>query len=327
LETVRMAKGGRPVEVLAILSPIRDSLGEIQGVSALYRDIGDLKTAEREKEAMEVQLRHAQKMKAIGQLAAGIAHEINTPTQYIIDNTRFLRDAFQDLEGLLKARQELAALAQENEATRDAANDLLRLARGIDEDYLLKEIPSAIDQTLQGIERVSSLVSAMKEFSRPGNAERVPVDLNGAIESTLAVARNEWKYVADLETDFDPSLPLVPCLPGELNQVILNLIVNAAHAIVDAVKEGGRGRITIRTKHEGGWAEVRVEDTGTGIPVEIRDRIFDPFFTTKEVGQGSGQGLAIAHSVIVDKHKGTIHFETEIGKGTAFTIRLPLEQG
>ncbi|MBI3300896.1 MAG: HAMP domain-containing histidine kinase [Deltaproteobacteria bacterium] len=173
---------------------------------------------------------------------------------------------------------------------------------------------------------MTKIVRAMKEFSHPGSEEKVETDLNRAIETTITVARNEWKYVAELATDLDSSLPPVPCLPGEFNQVILNLIINAAHAIAVVVSEGStsKGTITVSTRHDGDWAEIRVSDTGTGIPEAIRAKIFAPFFTTKEVGKGTGQGLAIAHSVIVDKHKGTIGFETEVGRGTTFIIRLPL---
>jgi signal transduction histidine kinase len=168
----------------------------------------------------------------------------------------------------------------------------------------------------------------MKEFSHPGGREKTAVDINRAIENTVTVARNEWKYVAEMRTEFDEGLPPVPCLPGEFNQVILNMIINATHAIADIVGDGsnGKGQITVSTRSVDGWAEVRISDTGGGIPEEVRDRIFDPFFTTKEVGRGTGQGLTIARSVIVDKHGGTISFETETGKGTTFIVRLPLEQ-
>ena len=173
---------------------------------------------------------------------------------------------------------------------------------------------------------MTKIVQAMKEFSHPGTEEKVETDLNRAIDTTITVARNEWKYVAEMLTDFDPALPPVPCLPGDFNQVILNLIVNASHAIAAVVGEGsqGKGTITVSTRHEGDWVEIRVRDTGTGIPEAIRSKIFDPFFTTKEVGKGTGQGLAIAHSVIVDKFGGTLTYETTVGKGTTFIIRLPL---
>jgi PAS domain S-box-containing protein len=278
-----------------------------------------------ESKLLRGQLLQAQKLESVGQLAAGIAHEINTPTQYIGDNVRFLKDAFQDLTGLLTNYEGLLAAAKANTLSRDTVQEVAAAVERADVGYLLEEIPKAIAQTVEGITRVSKLVSAMKEFSHPGTKEKIPLDLNHAINSTITVARNEWKYVADLETDFDPSLPLISCLPGEFNQVILNLIVNAAHAIADVTgKEGSeKGRIKVQTHNCREWVEIRIQDTGSGIPKKARARVFDPFFTTKEIGKGTGQGLAIAHSVVVDKHGGTIHFETEEGKGTTFIIRLP----
>ncbi|RLB20288.1 MAG: histidine kinase, partial [Deltaproteobacteria bacterium] len=184
-------------------------------------------------------------------------------------------------------------------------------------------------QSLDGVERVTKIVRAMKEFSHPGSPEKTPVDINHAIDNAITVAKNEWKYVADIETDLDPDLPPVPCLPADLNQVILNLIINAAHAIEKVVGNNGnrKGKIRVITRKDNGWAEIAISDTGCGIPDSIRHRIFDPFFTTKEVGKGTGQGLSIAHSIIVDKHGGTIDFESREGKGTTFTIKLPLGQG
>lgn len=278
-----------------------------------------------ERKLLRDQLLQAQKLESVGQLAAGIAHEINTPTQYIGDNVRFLKDAFQDLKKLMAEYERLLAAAKGNTLSCEAIGEVAAAAESADASYLLEEIPKAIEQTLEGVTRVATLVSAMKEFSHPGTKEKVPVDLNHAIASTITVARNEWKYVADLETDFDPSLPLISCLPGEFNQVILNLIVNAAHAISDVVGKGGstKGQIRIQTRNCPECVEIRIQDTGSGIPEKIRARIFDPFFTTKEIGKGTGQGLAIARSVVVDKHDGSIQFETEEGKGTTFIIRLP----
>ena len=274
------------------------------------------------------QLLQAQKLESVGQLAAGIAHEINTPIQYIGDNVRFMKEAFQDLRSLLENYQRLLLASQDNALSRKSiqAAEADRAVKRVDTGYLLEEIPKAIEQTLEGVTRVATIVSAMKEFSHPDTKEKVPLDLNRAISSTITVARNEWKYVADLETEFDPSLPLISCLPGEFNQVILNLIVNAAHAIADVAKKGGpeMGKIKVQTRNCPEWVEIRIQDSGTGIPDKFRSRIFDPFFTTKEIGKGTGQGLSIARSVIVDKHKGSLHFETEDGKGTTFIIRLPL---
>ncbi|MBA1445984.1 MAG: ATP-binding protein [Chromatiales bacterium] len=209
--------------------------------------------------------------------------------------------------------------------------DLLKrieaIVQEVDVDYLKAEIPLAIEQSLEGLERITRIVRAMKEFSHPGSEEKTPADLNQAIETTIDVSRNEWKYSAELITELDPALPQVPVLAGEFNQVILNLIVNAAHAIADVVgKSGEMGEIRIATRQDGEWAEITISDTGKGVSEAIQKRIFDPFFTTKEVGKGSGQGLAIAWSVIVDKHDGTIEVESEEGKGTTFTIRLPIMQ-
>jgi signal transduction histidine kinase len=203
---------------------------------------------------------------------------------------------------------------------------LEEITRKVDLAYLTEEVPRAINQTLEGVDRVTKIVRAMKEFSHPGVKEKTLADLNKAIENTVTVSRNEWKYVADMITELDSSLPAVPCLVGEFNQVVLNIIINAAHAIQEVVgrDSGRKGTIRVSTHHDPDWVEVRIGDTGGGIPEDIRSRIFDPFFTTKGVGKGTGQGLAIAHSVIMDKHGGTLHFETEMGKGTTFFIRLPL---
>jgi PAS domain S-box-containing protein len=280
-----------------------------------------------ERKLLQAQLLQAQKLESVGQLAAGIAHEINTPTQYIGDNVRFLKEAFQTLEGLLTTYERCFSAAAKNQLSRETLQEAAVTVDKADAPYLLEEIPKAIDQTLEGVGRVAALVNAMKEFSHPDTKEKTALDLNRAIASTITVARNEWKYVADLETDFDPSLPSVSCHPGEFNQVILNLIVNAAHAIGDVAHQGGpqRGTIRVETRRSAEWAEIRIEDTGTGIAEKFRSRIFDPFFTTKEIGKGTGQGLAIARSVVVDKHGGSIHFETEEGKGTTFIIRLPYD--
>lgn len=269
---------------------------------------------------------HTQKLEAIGQLAAGIAHEINTPIQYVGDNARFLKKSFARLNEALRSFESVLRAAQEKTLTDELIENAAAVVKRSKLEYLETEIPKAIDQSLEGIERVAKIVRAMKEFSHPDRTQKTPTDLNKCIETTLTVARNEWKYVADILKELDPALPLVCCIPGDFNQLILNLVVNAAHAIADRVGDGssGKGTITVATRAEGDFVEVRVGDTGTGIPPEHRRKIFDPFFTTKEVGKGTGQGLAIAYTVVVKKHGGTITFETEESVGTVFIIRLPV---
>lgn len=301
------------------LNPVRGDAGELKGYLILGGDITEHKL-------LESQLIQAQKLESIGLLAAGIAHEINTPAQFVNDNTHFLRDGFDDLIKVLNEFRNLLAADRRGIASSDQLSRIEAAMKEADLDYLVQEIPKAITQSLEGLERIAKIVKAMKEFAHPGSDERTAIDINKAIESTITVARNEWKYVADMETDLDPSLPLVPCLPGELNQVFLNIIVNAAHAIADVVGDGGKGKGTIKvaTRKKPSGIEIRIGDTGTGIPEHVRDKIFTPFFTTKKVGKGTGQGLAISHDVIVKKHGGAIAFETEVGKGTAFIINLPV---
>jgi signal transduction histidine kinase/CheY-like chemotaxis protein len=302
---------------------------QIQTLSVIGGAIGQFverNQAEEARKVMEIQLRGAQKLESIGQLAAGIAHEINTPTQYIGDNVRFLEASFGDLKETHQQYEKLLLALKNNVPTAGLVAATEECIRRVDPGFLMAEIPRAIEQTLEGVNRVTKIVRAMKDFSHPGTEEKTPVNINNALETTLTVARNEWKYVARIETDFDPDLPLVPCLPGEFNQVILNLVVNAAHAIADVSSGDGKnkGLITASTRRSGDWVEVRIRDTGSGIPEKIRHKIFDPFFTTKPVGKGTGQGLAMAHTAIVDRHQGTLSFETEMGAGTVFIIRLPL---
>jgi PAS domain S-box-containing protein len=275
---------------------------------------------------LEAQLAAAQKLQAIGQLAAGIAHEINTPAQYVGDNMLFLQQAFADLQPLLEADQ-MVCDGQDGLCPSNLAECVRGAIDPSDLSYYLQEVPGAVDRALEGINRVTQIVRAMREFSHPGSKSKAPADLNRAIASTITVARNEYKHVADVTTDFDANLPPVTCLAGEVNQVVLNLLVNAAHAIADATSNGktGKGTIAVSTRRDGSFVEIRVADTGSGIPEEIRSRVFDPFFTTKEPGKGTGQGLSLAHSVIVEQHSGTIHFETQMGVGTTFIVRLPLE--
>jgi signal transduction histidine kinase len=237
-----------------------------------------------------------------------------------------LQDAFQDIVQALTQYDRLLQAAKSGGVTAELIEEVEQAKDTADVDFLLEEIPTAIGQTLEGVHRIGKIVRAMKEFSHPGQDEKKLIDINKAIENTITVARNEWKYVADMLTDFDPSLPLVSCLPGEFNQVILNLIVNATHALADVREHqaGQKGVIKIETCQRENFVEIKISDSGPGIPEAIRQRIFDPFFTTKEPGKGTGQGLAIAHAVIVEKHGGSIQLDTQEGAGTTFTICLPV---
>jgi PAS domain S-box-containing protein len=301
------------------INPIRTEAETISGFIIIGADIT-------ERKALDSNLAQTEKLKSIGQLAAGIAHEINTPTQYVGDNTRFLQDAFQDIVQALTQYDRLLQAAKSGGVTAELIEEVEQAKDTADVDFLLEEIPTAIGQTLEGVHRIGKIVRAMKEFSHPGQDEKKLIDINKAIENTITVARNEWKYVADMLTDFDPSLPLVSCLPGEFNQVILNLIVNATHALADVREHqaGQKGVIKIETCQRENFVEIKISDSGPGIPEAIRQRIFDPFFTTKEPGKGTGQGLAIAHAVIVEKHGGSIQLDPQEGAGTTFTICLPV---
>jgi PAS domain S-box-containing protein len=280
-----------------------------------------------DRKKIENQLQQSQKMEAIGQLAAGIAHEINTPTQFVGDNTRFFQDAFDDLIRIIREYENLIAKAKTQSLTEAQIAEAEKRIAEFDLPYFEAEIPVALQHTLKGVERITKIVQAMKIFSHPGMVVKEPTDINTEIEKTITITRNEWKYLAEMQTDLDATLPLVPCFRAELNQVILNMIVNAAHAIAEANSDNPsrRGTIRIRTCHKDNWAKIYISDTGAGIPDAIRHKIFDLFFTTKGPGKGSGQGLSISHSVIVEKHKGTLDLESQVGQGTTFIIGLPME--
>lgn len=290
---------------------VRERTEELASVNAaLHAEIA-------ERTHVESQLRIAQKLEAIGQLAAGIAHEINTPTQYVSDNVSFLATIWQELEPVL-ADYERAALEHGFDAAR--ARDLIQQTNLA---FIREEVPSALQQAATGLKHISGIVQAMLNFSHPGVEGMQPADLNVAIESAVTVARNQWKHVAELTLDLDPQLPSVTCNASAVNQAILNLVVNAVHAIESVKPEGGLGRIRIASRSCGSHVEIEVEDDGPGVPKQIRHRIFDLFFTTKEVGKGTGQGLAIAHRVIHQMHGGTLTYEPAEAGGARFVIRLP----
>jgi signal transduction histidine kinase len=268
----------------------------------------------------KVQLMNQEKLASIGTLAAGVAHEINTPTQFVSDNLSFLKDAFDAILSVI------ACIPQG--ASAEPAEELAKIqsaAKAADLGFFTEEIPGALKQSSEGMERVAHIVRSMKEFSHPGKGGKQAIDLNRNILSTITVCRNEWKYVAEVETELAENLPLLPCAPNEINQVVLNLVVNAVHAIQDSGKLAqGQGRIGIRSALDGAGIRVDISDSGCGIPEAIQGSIFNPFFTTKEVGRGTGQGLALAHAVIVEKHQGRLTFDTVPGEGTTFHLWLPL---
>jgi signal transduction histidine kinase len=283
-----------------------------------------LRDAAAERERIEAELRLAQKLESVGRLAAGIAHEINTPVQFVSDSITFMRDALPSLIDTIAKYRELAAEVDAGGDVAAAAAAARTVEEEADVDYALSNAPGALEAALVGLGRVTTIVRSMKDFAHRDRGEKTLVDLNRAVESTLMIAANECKYLADVHTEL-AELPPVRCNGGEINQAVLNLVINAAHAIRDVVGDtGARGKITVATRQDGSEVEIAISDTGTGIPPAVRDKIYDPFFTTKEVGRGTGQGLAIVRSVVVDKHGGSLRFDTETGVGTTFFIRLPI---
>jgi PAS domain S-box-containing protein len=279
-----------------------------------------------ERRHLELELQQAQKLESVGRLASGIAHEINTPVQFVADSVHFVRDAFADTMSAVRAYQGLRdACTAAAPANGEQLAAITHAEDAADLPYLEEHVPRALERCVDGLDRIATLVRSMKEFAHPDQREKVAADLNHALDTTLTIARNEYKYVADVVLDRGP-LPSIACHVNELNQVFLNLIVNAAHAIADVVGDSGeRGTITVTTRVDGEVAVVTIADTGGGIPAHVQARIFEPFFTTKAVGKGTGQGLAIARNVVVEKHGGSLDFVTRPGAGTTFVIRLPLQ--
>ena len=309
-------RDGRIVTLLVNAHIRRNETGEFSGIQGTVVDISRRKKEETEKV-------HSQKLAAIGSLAAGIAHEINTPVQYVSDNTEFLKDAFKEIHALCRAGQLLAEAPAPERAT--VLEAFIQTLAQSDLAYLNEEIPQALSQSLEGLERVTEIVRSMKEFSHSNPEAWELADINRILENTLTMTRNQWKYVARIQREFQTDLPRIHCNPGELSQVFLNMIINACHAIEEQSDgEKGTGTITISTRKADQTIVVCIRDTGAGIPESIQDQVFNPFFTTKAVGRGSGQGLAIAHKVVVDRHKGRLSFHSEPGKGTTFTVALPL---
>ena len=289
----------------------------VQGIVLNLQDLTQQKQAQE-------QLTQAHKMESIGQLAAGVAHEINTPMQFIGDNTHFLQDGFAAMQQVLGHYDQLLSQVKQGQVERELLDQLEHSIDASDIAYIREKTPEALAESLDGVQRVSQIVQAMRVFAHPGSDQLELADINQLVHSAVTVSRNEWKYVAELELDLDPNLPKVACLPNDLSRVIVNLVVNAAHAIGTMVEEGKLGRIELCTLQQEDTLIITITDTGGGIPTAVQPHVFNPFFTTKEVGKGTGQGLAIAHDVVVNKHHGELSFDSQQGQGTTFFISLPV---
>ena len=280
-----------------------------------------LKQEHEERLRAQQQLDQSQKLEAVAQLSAGVSHEVNSPMQAISSNLEFLNDVVSELHAGIDQYQKLMQHNKNGTLTPEILSVIDEAIEDMDLAYVMEEIPRALEKAQSGIQRVGKIVHALKTLSEASEEEKIPVDLNELIESTSAALQQEWQGVASLDLDFDAELPQVPCLPADFGQVIVHLLVNAAYAVGD--KRDETGKITVRTRRKGDWAEISIADTGTGIPEEVRDKIFDPFFTTRNIGEGTG--LSMARDVVVNRLDGHISFETEVGKGTTFIVRLPLD--
>lgn len=311
-------KNGSSFSADFIVCPTRDEKNEITGAVLTFRNL----TEQRLQEANRI---HSMKLESIGELSAGIAHEINTPIQFIGSNVSFLQDSFGDLLNLVAAYGKLRDALADSPQFADILGEIKVLEEEADVEYLQDEAPKAFEQTRSGVDRVTKLVLGLKGFAHSGDGEiKRPTNINEIIENSLIVCHNAYKYVALMETEYG-EIPAINVYPGDIGQVIVNLVVNAAHAIADKKGDSPElGTIRICTSCKDNVVSISVSDTGGGIPEGVRQRIFDPFFTTKDVGRGSGQGLAISRTIIHDKHQGEITFESNPGEGTTFFIRLPL---
>ncbi|OEU67204.1 MAG: hypothetical protein BA863_05815 [Desulfovibrio sp. S3730MH75] len=315
---VNKTKEGKAYTQEATICPVRNENGQIINYVGVARDIS-------EQLIVEAQLRQAQKLESIGELAAGIAHEINTPTQYVSSNMKFLEDSFEDLIAMVTSCDTAFKMLDEGKPNSEVLEYKNDNFNADDFEFLTEDVPKAIEESVEGLKRISKIVQSIKQLAHPGETHKGFFDLNSIVEDAVTVSSNEWKYVAEIDLQLEESLPQIQCMKGEMGQVLLNLIINSAHAI-EAKGSNEKGTISIMTKHNESHALLEIEDTGSGMSSEVIERAFDPFFTTKEVGKGTGQGLAIAHNVIVNIHKGQISVESKEGVGTKFVIQLPFTE-
>ena len=324
-----IVKGQMP-DSHVVLMGIEDDIGAIEkAVNVIIDQLRErIDLVEKQKEILERELCQANKLKAIGAMASGIAHEINTPVQFVSDNARYISRATQNVFGFIRSLKRTLETCEEScRHVGDLTANLSELGGNEDVAAIEKEVSDALSESLEGLDRIASIVRAMRGFAYMGKQEKVTTDINKIIENAVTMSRHEWKHVAEIEYNLDPALPGVECIPGDIMQVLLNIIVNAAHAVRGVCEDGGgMGRIIAGSRTEKDQVAVTITDTGGGIPEKVRDQIFEPFFTTKKYGDGTGQGLAISRSIIINKHGGSMTFETEKGKGTTFIIRLPVRQ-
>jgi two-component system NtrC family sensor kinase len=308
---------------------LREKAALLEKSEQKYRRLAESLEIEVERKTKEIKETQAQfmqqeKMASVGQLAAGVAHEINNPMGFISSNLNTLEGYAKDLRSLIEEYRPLVSGIKEAMATEEGRprvseklDHIVALEKEMDIDFILNDIPSLIKESEEGAERIKKIVADLKDFSHPGKKDPEYADINHNLDSTLNIVWNELKYKATVKKEYG-DLPQVKCYPQQLNQVFVNLLVNAAQAIEK------QGEINITTRVLDGKVEITISDTGSGIPEENLSRIFDPFFTTKEVGKGTGLGLNVAYNII-KKHKGTIDVQSEVGKGTTFTIRIPVD--
>ena len=301
--------------------PVFDEAGHIIGVDGSIIDVT-------ERMRLQRKLERTQMIRNIGRLAAGIAHEINAPIQFIGDNMRFLSDSFKRMTSLLELYKQFEESVDNETSLSGRAEKIKTAEQQADLEFICREIPQAIEQNLDGIERVSTIVSAVRDFSHRDERRMAPADLNRALKTSIVILRGELKHIADVKMELDDNLPMVNCCVDDMYQVFLNLLINAEHSIAEALDDSGekKGLITVRTTRQDPEVVISISDTGTGICPDIEHKVFDLFFTTKEPGKGTGQGLSFARSIVTDKHNGRLDFETKIGVGTTFNIYLPIER-
>lgn len=320
-QSAMTTKGGEKIPVFILNRCIKHQ-GKLYSIFS-FLDISAYMAELEEKKELEAELMHNDKLYSIGMLAAGIAHEINSPVQFVGNNINFLNNSMNKMMSMVEEIEEIAMHPQNDHAeTKKMFNEIKEKNKY---DFLCHEIPLAIQQSEEGVDRITKIVGNMKDFSHVGSQELSKENINQAIESTVMITKNEWKYCADVKLDLEKQLPLVMCVMGDIKQVVLNLIINAAHAIRER-GEDGKGLIKISTISDDEYVYIKIKDTGCGIQNEHYDSVFNPFFTTKKVGVGTGQGLSISQHIIVEKHNGKIFFESNVGQGTEFTIKLPIDK-